>query len=232
MTVDLSYGDVEATLARLNRIAEDKRVAFRARLKHFQRLGFPPGVNTGTGKRAIYTFPLLLMMAFATEFAQAGMAPKRIVKTLSANWNEVEWSLLIALTPEELFDRWTPSIDANKLVWMLSPESLRDLSEEGEGEYDYHESIRIEKLEDLPSIMMNDDEGSPIIGEFYRHLIIQVRPFLMVVMGHIIAVRPDLEPTDLWLDLEQRLVERGRQLKEMIDTIDVRMKLNGDDQEA
>lgn len=213
VSVALSYGDVEATLARLNRVADDKRVAFRARLKHFQRLGFPPGVNTGTGKRAVYTFPLLLMLAFATELTQAGMAPKRVVKTLNHSWNAVEWSLLIAITPGDL---WEHPQDQD-LVWLLSPEAMRDLSEEGEGEYDYHESIRVEKIRDLERIFLSDDEASPIVGEFYRHLIIQIRPFIAVVMGHIIAVRTDIQPSDLWQDLEATLVERGRVLKSLLE---------------
>jgi hypothetical protein len=214
LVVEFSYGDVEAILARLNRISDDKRVAFRARLKHFQRLGFPPGVNTGTGKRANYTFPLLLMMAFATEFTQAGISPKRIVKSLTHSWHDVEWSLLIAITPGDV---WDPPQDQD-LVWLLSPEALRDLSDEGEGEYDYHESIRVEKVRDLTAIFLDETEESPIVGEFYRHLILQIRPFMMVIMAHVIAVRPEIEPTALWQDLEARLVERGRVLKSLLDS--------------
>lgn len=213
MPVEFSYGDVEAVLSRLNRVADDKRVAFRARLKHFQRLGFPPGVNTGTGKRAIYTFPLLLMMAFATELTQAGMAPKRVVKTLQHSWSNVEWSLLVAVTPGDI---WDPPQDQD-LVWMISPEAMRDLSEEGEGEYDYHESIRVERVRDLEAIFLDEVEESPIVGEFYRHLVLQVRPFMAVLLGHVVAVRTDIEPIQLWQDLEAKLVERGRVLKALFD---------------
>ena len=213
MAVEFTYGDVEAVLARLNRVSAEKRVAFRARLKHFQRLGFPPGVNTGSGKRALYTFPLLLMMAFATELTQAGMAPKRVAKTLKHSWDSVEWSLLVAITPGDL---WREPQDQD-LVWLLSPEAMRDLSEEGEGEYDYHESIRVERIRELEAIFLDENEESPIVGEFYRHLVLQVRPFMAVVMGHIIAVRPEIRPEDLWQDLEAKLVERGRVLKSLLE---------------
>jgi hypothetical protein len=227
VAVELSYADVEATLARLNRIADDKRIAFRARLKHFQRLGFPPGVNTGTGKRAVYTFPLLIMLAFATELTQAGMAPKRVVKTLNHSWDTIEWSLLIAITPGDVWE--TPQ--DQDLVWMLSPEAMRDLSEEGEGDYDYHESIRVEKIRDLERILLNDDGASPIVGEFYRHLVLQVRPFMAVLMGHVVSVRTDIEPIDLWQDLEAKLVERGRVLKNLLDNHPLRLR-DDSDQEA
>jgi hypothetical protein len=135
------------------------------------------------------------------------------VKSLTHSWNNVEWSLLIAITPGDV---WNPPQDQD-LVWLLSPEALRDLSEEGEGEYDYHESISVEKARDLTRIFLDENEESPVVGEFYRHLILQVRPFMMIVMGHIIAVRPEIEPTDLWQDLEARLVERGRVLKSLLD---------------
>jgi hypothetical protein len=123
----------------------------------------------------------------------------------------------VAITPGHL---WDPPIEDTNLVWTLSPEALRDLTDEGDGEYDYHESISVERLHDLPNIWKDDADESPIVGEHYRHLVIQLRPFVAIVMGHVMAVRPDLEPTMLWADLEARLLERGLLLKSLIAELD------------
>lgn len=229
MAVEFGFSDIESVLVRLNRVAEDKRIAFRARLKHFQRMGFPPGVNTGTGKRAAYTFPMLLMMAFATELTQAGMAPKRIVKTLVHSWSDVEWSLLMAITPG---DYWTPPQD-NNLLWTLSPEAMRDLSEEGEGEYDYHDSIWVETVSSLSTSMAEEEEFKPVVGEIYRRLVIQLRPFMAVLMGHIVAIRPDIETTVLWSELKGEINEKAEEFRRISAEIDILgRKHNGDDQKA
>ncbi len=217
MAVQLSYADVEATLLALNHIAHDKRVAFRARLKHFQRLGFPPGANTGTGKRVVYTVGMLLKLCFAVEFAQAGMSPVRTVHILNDNWQNCEASLLLALTPDEHLDHWSADLNADQLVWMLSPEALRDLTNEGEGQFDYKEYIAVEPIDKIPAIMKGDLRNSPLVGEFHRHFIIQLRPFLLRIVGILSAVRSDCLHMDVFNSLQADLVADGERLKRMFD---------------
>lgn len=94
MAIELTYGEVEATLADLNRIADEKRIAFKARLKHFQRLGFPEGANTGTGKRVVYTIPMLFKLVLAVELTQVGMPPKLISEVIERNWPFLAESLI------------------------------------------------------------------------------------------------------------------------------------------
>jgi hypothetical protein len=103
------------------------------------------------------------------------MAPKRVVKTLAANWDHVEFSLLQAMAREKDFARWSPPLETNEIVRIFSPEALRDLSEDGEGDYDYHESIRVEYVSDLPKMMVDYEQGRPLVGEFYRYLLMQLR---------------------------------------------------------
>lgn len=78
----MTYGEVEAALAEMHRIPDEKRVAFKARLKHFQRLGFPKGANTGTGKRVAYTLGMTLHLAVATDLVQLGNTPERIANKI------------------------------------------------------------------------------------------------------------------------------------------------------
>ena len=226
MPVELSYSDVESTLARLNRIAEDKRIAFRARLKHFQRLGFPKGANTGTGKRVAYSVQMLFQMALATELTQAGLSPKRIVEILDKNWIACETALLFALT---LKDRWSPPLADNNLVLLLSPESLRDLSEDGEGEHDYYEAIEVLPLSEVENYMLRGtDQNSPIVGEFYRHLLIQLRPFGQRVMWHLSCVREEIEFSALTDDLEAGAAERNRRSNALAEELSKGLDESGD----
>lgn len=75
--VQLGFATVAGALARVNLIREDARSAFDARLKHFQRLEFPPGTNTGRGRAATYGIGHVLQLAFALELVQLGVPPER-----------------------------------------------------------------------------------------------------------------------------------------------------------
>lgn len=75
--MQFSFGVVEAALAHVHTIREDARSAFSARLKHFQRLGFPPGINTGRGRAASYDIGHLLLLMLALELVQLGIPPER-----------------------------------------------------------------------------------------------------------------------------------------------------------
>lgn len=75
--VQFGFATVAGALARVNLIREDARPAFDARLKHFQRLEFPPGTNTGRGRAAVYDIGHLLQLAFALELVQLGVPPER-----------------------------------------------------------------------------------------------------------------------------------------------------------
>jgi len=210
VAIALSYADVENVLARLHRIADDKRIAFRARLKHFQRLGFPEGVNTGTGKRVSYTLAMLFKLALAMELTQVGLAPKRIVKIINLNWEECEGSLPVAITPQSQFEKWSPPITSNQFVWMLSPEALRDLSDAGEEDDDYRGYLRVIELQDLPQAMklFAIDEGD--VGEDYRQVVIVLQPFIFNVSGRLFEVRPELRLANIAVELFEMLTPVAR----------------------
>lgn len=116
MQIELTYSDVESILAELNNVAPDKRVAFRARLKHFQRLGFPEGANTGTGRRAVYTVPMLFKLVLAVELVQVGMPPRLIAEIIDINWPFVLGSIRDNLSDEgETLDQFHWFVDVNAL---------------------------------------------------------------------------------------------------------------------
>lgn len=69
-------------LTHLHQVADDRQTALRGRLQHFQRLKFPPGVNTGRGKPAAYGAGSLVSLGVAFEMLQLGMLPEAIVALL------------------------------------------------------------------------------------------------------------------------------------------------------
>lgn len=82
MPNDLSYAQVADVLAAQHEVADANRVAFRGRLQHFQRLGFPAGINTGRGRSAKYGFGQVLMLALGLELIQFGLSPEKAVSIL------------------------------------------------------------------------------------------------------------------------------------------------------
>lgn len=83
--MDLSYSDVLKILASANHVPDEAIPAFRARLRHLQRQGFPQGINTGRGKPAKYSPKQVFELAFAVELAQFGIGPERIVGIVENN---------------------------------------------------------------------------------------------------------------------------------------------------
>ena len=83
--MELTFAQVEKALALTNAVAETKRSAFAYRLKHLQKLRFPPGVNTGRGKAAAYDVGHLYLLGVALELNQLGLTPERTVNVINQN---------------------------------------------------------------------------------------------------------------------------------------------------
>ena len=78
----LTTDEVVDLLVRLYGLDPAKESALRPRLKHFQRLGFPEGVNPGTGRVALYGVKQIFQLALAMELTALGLMPERITKLL------------------------------------------------------------------------------------------------------------------------------------------------------
>ncbi len=70
-------------------IASDKQTALRGRLQHLQRYRFPPGSNTGRGKRVAYDWDHLILLAIAFDMLELGLSPDLIVETLNAETDNI-----------------------------------------------------------------------------------------------------------------------------------------------
>jgi hypothetical protein len=81
-----SYAVVETSLANIFGADPDiQRGAFRARLKHFQRLGLP-GIESGKGTRVAYTYDLACQWLIGLMMAEVGVDPIIIVQVVKTRW--------------------------------------------------------------------------------------------------------------------------------------------------
>lgn len=208
----------------MNRIADAKRGAFQARLRHLKQLGFPEGTNTGRGQKATYSFMTYMQLVLAVELMQAGISPTRIVRMIKGNWFNLEFDVLVSLCPLEYLDRFSPKItpDQANFTWVFSLEALRDLTETGENEYDYHETIETIPMSELSRRLGSDDWEGTSIGEMWRTLIIQGRLLVHISISELMKVVPTIAITDFYQDVEEQLVEKGRKIQRLSELIDLR----------
>ena len=84
--MELSYGQVEATLIAHFRIHPDRVGTFRSRVKQLQRLQFPPGVNVGRGTRMGYSGEHLFKLITAFELISIGLPAQTACNLVERHW--------------------------------------------------------------------------------------------------------------------------------------------------
>lgn len=222
----LSYAQVVQILSGLNEIAPESDGAFRARLRHFQRLGFPKGSNTGKGRSAEYDLEMLMQLALATEFMQAGITPTRIVELISKNWTSARQNFLISVMPKGTFvsSATKDEIDPD-LALCLSPESLRELTTYGEEQFDYYEAFQFHAAKSLYE-MFNDDEFSPLLGTYWRWIIILMRPMMFMLLNRLEAVT-GVKIADAVRELFDIVIEHEKKMAEVSLLLNVKGEANG-----
>jgi hypothetical protein len=84
--VELTYGQVETTLAAHLQIQPDRMGTFRSRIKQLQRLQFPPGVNVGRGSKMGYSGEHLFMLVTAFELIGIGLPAQTACHLVTRHW--------------------------------------------------------------------------------------------------------------------------------------------------
>jgi hypothetical protein len=105
-TLSMGFAQAEAVLAEVNSIRSDKRTAFQARLKNFQRLGLLQDVREGRGKAGRYEAHHLLLLGLAVELAQLSFGPEFSVHFLRNRIGEVAAAVRLPARDEG----WSPRI--------------------------------------------------------------------------------------------------------------------------
>lgn len=83
-----SYGAVEAALAALHQIDEERIGAFRARLKHLKNLGIPMVQKVGSGSRVQYSRDHVWQVAVALELEACGIGPNEAAAWIKKTWRK------------------------------------------------------------------------------------------------------------------------------------------------
>jgi hypothetical protein len=92
LTTTFNYNRVEEALARVHRIPRQLRGAFKARIKHFQRLGMVPQ-SPGKGKKIAYERADVYRWAVGLEFVEFGIDPTAIKPFLERHWSDLKTHL-------------------------------------------------------------------------------------------------------------------------------------------
>lgn len=85
----LSFSAVETLFSIRHSIADESALAFRGRLQHFQRSGFPEGINTGKGRRAQYGWAQLFQLAYAFDLVELGQPPEVASRIILENFDDL-----------------------------------------------------------------------------------------------------------------------------------------------
>ncbi|MCO5794014.1 MAG: hypothetical protein HEQ21_14425 [Blastomonas sp.] len=124
--MEFRFAETERALALTHAIADDKRSAFANRLRHLQRLGFPPGVNTGRGKVAAYGVGEVFLLGVALELMQLGLNPERAVDAITDDLFAVAMGAGMAA-----YDGPPTGGFKNPIFYYLDPSALNDLMRPG-----------------------------------------------------------------------------------------------------
>ncbi len=147
--MEFTHAEILDILSTKHKVIEAKQVAFRGRLQHFQRLGFPAGANTGKGRVASYSWPELFLIGLALDCLEIGSTPDRSVNEIikfedvflsavasvaignSDEANEdfrcfliVELSNLMSLKEEKDWSQTVKLLSHKNMMEILSPEGL------------------------------------------------------------------------------------------------------------
>lgn len=94
--MSLDFKQVESTLAGFANIHPERRNAFVARLKQWQKSGFPEGINSGRGRKAQYGATQLYQLALCLLLIELGLTPERAHTVVRLAWDTFRDSIVEA----------------------------------------------------------------------------------------------------------------------------------------
>jgi len=208
--VRLSFAEVELALRGVHRIRPEKAVAFRARLKHLQREGWPLGTNTGTGTRANYTLNSLMQMAMALELLQSGITPKRAVAALKSDWSDLVVTLALSQLSAYAATNWAdfPMRESEELFWIVRPEALQDLTTASAEPRPGNLEIMVQRSSQVMPDLLSFEAGNyREFGALWRSLVIRLSLVTQAVAAELCDICATLEPDTLLKSFCEELVE-------------------------
>ena len=170
--MEFTYAEILDILATKHNIVSSKQVAFRGRLQHFQRLGFPAGANTGKGNLASYSWRELFLIGLALDCLEIGSTPDRSVNEII----KFEDVFLSAVASVAIGDKEEES-EEFKCFLIVELSNLMSLKEEG----DWSQIVKLLSHQDLMQILSSeglDAHRSP-------YALIDLRQFLAAILDGV-----------------------------------------------
>jgi hypothetical protein len=118
--MQLIYREIEDFLSFAHLVDDEKRIALKGRLKHFQRAGWPRGTNLGKGSRVLYGIGQTLLLILSFEMLELGMRPEQIVQLLKFE-GEALPRLFLRIIDDEA--------KSEPLLYVFQPDGLDGLRE-------------------------------------------------------------------------------------------------------
>ena len=216
MSTEFSFGQIEAICARHNRIASDKRVAFMGRLKQLQKHDIiEKDRRPGKGKAGTYSFSDLMRFVIAVELMQCGLMPKMAADLVTGSWDLLRYSVYSATHTREEMDEWMEmphGPETSDWFWMLTPEALREISEEGLGKYYHMEAILAVPFEEVAERLRADREIG-VFGEGWRTIALHGT----MITQAIVAIVEDEFRYASREEMREDLMERVRELDQILE---------------
>lgn len=118
----LTFGQVVDVLAAANGLHPEKRDTFIARLKQWQKAGFPAGVNVGKGARAKYGATQVFQLALLMRMLAMGLPPERAQEIILIGWDRFK-TAIVGVTATKA------SGEDGTLYLLIQYDALTDLKE-------------------------------------------------------------------------------------------------------
>lgn len=164
--MEFTYKEIQEILSQKHDIVETNNTAFRGRIQHMQRLGFPTGINTGRGRPASYTWRELLLLGLAFEYLEIGSTPDRAIAEII----KIEDMLLAGVSKVILADNEPGGADQSSHFLFAELSALLTLK----AEESWHQQCKILSFEAISQILSRD--GNDAFRSPYA--IIDLRQFL------------------------------------------------------
>lgn len=172
--VEFSYTEILDILSSKHNIVSSKMTAFRGRLQHFQRLGFPAGANTGKGHGVAYSWRELFLIGLALDCLEIGSTPDRSVTEI-IKFEDVFLSAAASVALGHKAENETEF----KCFLIVELSNLMSLKKED----DWSQIVNLLSHQDLMQILSSDG----VDAHRSPYALIDLRQFLAAILNGVFA---------------------------------------------
>lgn len=94
----LSFAQANFALAFVTGVSMEKAGSFEARIKQWQKMGFPEGVNVGRGVKASYGATQIFQLLIMLKLLRVGLTPQRAQQVVISGWPKLKDAVVETLS--------------------------------------------------------------------------------------------------------------------------------------